>query len=125
MSALEIGQKLVAAVAGGREVETAFVKDWYSDKIVSVEGQDSSPISAQIEGIDAVLGKHEWWYGNNEIHGVTAEGPFVGFRQDQFVIRFGMDITPNGGERMTMDEVGLFTVADNKIVKEEYLYLMG
>lgn len=42
---------------------------------------------------------------------------------DQFVVQFTMDLTPNGGERMQMVEVGLYTVVNNKIAQEEYLYL--
>ncbi len=80
---------------------------------------------ARFEGRDAVLGKHDWWFSNNEVHGTSAKGPFVGNRDDQFVIRFSMDLTPNGGERMTMEEVGIFTFANGKIAQEEYLYLMG
>jgi len=80
---------------------------------------------AQIQGVEAIRGKHEWWYANNEVHSTSAEGPYVGNRDDQFVLRFLMDITPTGGERMQMDEVALFTVQDGKICKEEYLYRMG
>lgn len=36
-----------------------------------------------------------------------------------------MDATPKGGERNKLDEVGLFTVKSDKVVQEEYLYLMG
>jgi hypothetical protein len=35
-----------------------------------------------------------------------------------------MDLTPNGGERMQMVEVGVYTAANDKTVQEEYLYLM-
>jgi hypothetical protein len=36
-----------------------------------------------------------------------------------------MDHTPTGGERAQMQEIALFTVKDDKIIQEEYLYLMG
>jgi hypothetical protein len=54
----------------------------------------------------------------------VAVGPYVGHRDDQFIVQFSMDLTPNGGERMQLVEVGLYTVASDKIVQEEYLYLM-
>ena len=122
MGVLEIGKALVEAASQGPEKESAFVADYYADSIVSIEGHvDSDDMPGRIEGIK---GKHDWWYGNNTVHGVVAVGPFVGHRDDQFIVQFTMDITPNGGERMQMIEAGLYTVADDKIVQEEYLYLM-
>lgn len=32
-----------------------------------------------------------------------------------------MDVTPKDGERMQMDEIGLYTVRDGKIVEERFL----
>ena len=40
-------------------------------------------------------------------------------------MRFVMDITvKETGARMTMDEVGLYTIADGKIVEERFFYAM-
>ncbi len=125
MGALEVGQKMVDLVNQGREGEAAFVRDYYADDIVSIEGQGSEDMPARIQGIDAVHGKHDWWYANHTVHGTSAEGPFIGHRADQFVVRFTMDLTPTGGERSQMTEVGLYTVKNDRIVQEEYLYLMG
>jgi len=125
MGILEIGQQLVAAAQAGQAAEAAFVNDFYAQDVVSIEGgEDSTDIPARLQGIDAIRGKHEWWFSNNTVHGTAAEGPYIGHRDDQFVVRFVLDVTPNGGERMQMTEVGLFTVADGKIVQEEFLYLM-
>lgn len=125
MGVMEIGRKMTELVNQGPEAEARFVQDYYADDIVSIEGAGSEEMPARIEGVEAVRGKHAWWYENNEVHGTSAEGPYIGLRDDQFVIRFIMDITPKGGERHQMTEVGLFTVSDDKIVQEEYLYLMG
>ena len=125
MGAMEVGQKMVEMVNAGRESEADFVSQCYADDIVSIEGQGSDDMPARIEGIDAIRGKHEWWYDNNEVHSTVTEGPYVGHREDQFVLKFVMDMTPNGGERTQLTEVGLFTIKDDKIIQEEYLYLMG
>jgi len=125
MGAMEIGQKMVEMVNQGREGEAEFVAQFYADEIVSIEGGGSDEMPARIEGIEAIRGKHDWWYSNNEVHGTSAEGPYVGNREDQFVTKFVMDMTPTGGERTQMTEVGLFTIKDDKIIQEEYLYLMG
>ncbi len=125
MNVMEIGQKLVAAVAAGREAEDAFVSEFYDADIVSIEGQSGEEMPQRMEGLEAVRGKHNWWNDNNDIHSTTATGPYCGHREDQFVIRHNMDITPTGGERMQMEEVGIYTLANGKIVMEEFLYLMG
>ena len=53
-------------------------------------------------------------------------GPFCGHREDQFVVHFVMDVTPKATrERTQLNEVALYTVANGKIVQEEFLYLMG
>lgn len=124
MGAAEVGKKMVELVNQGRAGEQSFVSDYYADNIVSIEGQGSEDMPARMEGIDAIRAKHEWWYANNEVHGTSAEGPFVGNRDDQFAVRFTLDATPKGGERNQMTEVGLFTVKDDKIVQEEYLYFI-
>jgi hypothetical protein len=125
MGVLEVGQALVEMVPQGRASEQEFVVQYYSDNIVSVEGQGSDEMPARIEGIAAIKGKHDWWYDNNEVHSTAVEGPYVGNREDQFAVKFTMDHTPTGGERAQMQEVALFTVKDDKIIQEEYLYLMG
>lgn len=125
MGVLEVGQKMVQMVNSGREGEAEFVGSYFADDIVSIEGADSDEMPARMEGIDAIRGKHEWWYANNDVHGVVVEGPFIGNRDDQFALRFTMDFTPAGGERRQMVELGLFTVKDDKVAQEEYLYLMG
>jgi hypothetical protein len=125
MGVLEVGQALVEMVPQGRASEQEFVVQYYSDNIVSVEGQGSDEMPARIEGIAAIKGKHDWWYDNNEVHSTAVEGPYVGNRENQFAVKFTMDHTPTGGERAQMQEVALFTVKDDKIIQEEYLYLMG
>lgn len=124
MSIMEIGQKLVAAANEGRTAEGAFVDEFYAEDVISIEGQGSDEMPARIDGIDAIRGKHDWFYDNNEVHGTVAEGPYIGNREDQFVVRYTLDMTSNG-ERGQMTEVGLYTVRDGKIAQEEYLYLMG
>ena len=122
-NALELGTKLVAMVNAGEE--RAFTQAFYADDVVSIEGQGSEEMPARLEGMDAVKAKNAWWYDNHEVHALHAEGPYVGLREDQFVVRFVLDVTPKGSERMQMDEVGLYTVRDGRIAEEAFLYRMG
>ena len=123
-SNIEIGQQIVALSNAGKGEEA--VERFYDEKIVSIEGQDGEAGPARMDGIEAVKQKGAWWYENHEIHESTATGPYAGLRDDQFVIRFNLDTTfKPTGERGAMEEVGLYTVKNGKVVQEEFLYLMG
>lgn len=116
MTVQEIAQRFVALCQEGKF--EAAGKTFWSDDIVSIEPMGPQPVS---RGLAAMAEKHAWWEANHEIHSTAAHGPYVA--NDQFVVRFTMDVTPKAtGQRMTMDEVGLYTVKDGKIVEERFLY---
>jgi len=124
MSAMEIGRKLVELSNAGKGVEA--VETLYSDAIVSIEAQGSEEMPARQEGIDAIRKKNAWWYDNHEVHKAEATGPFCGHREDQFAVKFDIDVTfKPSGQRTQMSEVGLYTVLDGKVAQEEFLYLMS
>jgi hypothetical protein len=121
-SAIEVGKKLVALCNEGKGEEA--VDTLYDEKIVSIEGQGTEEMPARMEGIQAIKGKGQWWFENHEIHSAEATGPFCGHRDDQFVVHFDMDVTNKpSGQRMRLNEVGLYTIKDGKVVQEEFLYL--
>lgn len=121
MDIKQLATELVALCNEGKDADA--MNRFYADTIVSIEGADSEEMAARIEGIDAVRGKAEWWYANHEVHSLSATGPYLGHAPDEFAVRFQMDITPKqGGDRMQMDEVALYRVADGKIVEERFLY---
>ena len=123
-SVQEIGTQLVSLCNAGKALEA--VGKLYDEKIVSIEGQGTDEMPARMEGIKAIEGKHDWWYENHEIHSSKAQGPFCGHRDDQFAVLFEMDVTNKpSGQRNQMTEVALYTVKNDKIVQEEFLYLMG
>lgn len=124
MSVMEIGKQLVELCNAGRDREV--VEKYYDEKIVSIEGQGTDAMPARMEGIEAIKGKHDWWYENHDVHSSKAVGPFCGHRDDQFAVLFEMDLTNKpSGQRSQMSEVALYTVAGGKIVQEEFLYQMG
>ena len=93
---------------------------------VSIEAVGGDELQQRTEGIEAVRGKSTWWYDNHEVHSSSAAGPFCGHREDQFAVYFEMDLTNKpSGERRQSVEVGIYTVANDKIVEEEFWYLMG
>jgi len=117
MSVQEIADDLVAMCKQGRFAESG-EKYWAPD-VVSYEPAPGAEM-AEIKGIEGVRGKGEWWSANHEIHAVSVEGPYV--NGDQFAVRFKMDITPKGGARTTMDEVGVYTIRNGKIAEERFFY---
>ncbi len=94
-------------------------KKFNAPDIVSLEAMDGP--MARVQGTAAVKAKSDWWYGAHEIHSATAEGPYV--NGEQFAVIFNMDVTTKEtGNRMQMQEVGLYTVKDGKIVEEKFMY---
>lgn len=123
--AYEVGKKLVELCRAGKAKEA--IKSLYSPQVVSIEAVAGPAIPARLEGLEAVLGKAEWWESNNEVHRADANGPWP--HGDRFIVHFNYDVTATGGPmagtRMTLDEAALYTVNDGKIVQEEFFYHMG
>lgn len=96
----------------------------YSKDIVSVEARAMESGSPETRGIDGVRGKTDWWVNNMEVHSAKVSGPFVA--HDRFVVQYDIDVTDkNSKQRMQLSEVGVYTVKDGKIVREEFLPYTG
>ncbi|PYL69693.1 MAG: hypothetical protein DMF28_02290 [Verrucomicrobia bacterium] len=92
----------------------------YDDNIVSVEAFTMDGSSPETRGKEGVRGKIDWWANAMEVHSFDAHGPFVG--HDRFVVQYDADVTDkNSKERRKLSEVGVYTVKDGKIVREEFL----
>jgi predicted ester cyclase len=98
------------------------VDELYASDIVTIEASGTPEMPARMHGIEAVRKKGEWWNANHEVHSMTAAGPFIGNRADQFAVSFDIDLTPKGGQRTRMSEIALYTVRGDKIVEEAFLY---
>jgi len=87
-----------------------------------VEAHEMENMPAEMRGIDQVRGKTEWWEKNMEVHSAKVTGPFVA--RDTFVVQFDIDVTEKASKkRMQMSEVGIYTVKDGKVAREEFLPL--
>jgi SnoaL-like domain len=118
-STASIAQELVTLCRAGRNLEA--INKLYSPKIVSIEPVGSEELPAELTGIDAIRGKNEWWFANNEVHSSQAIGPFVG--EGQFAVKYAFDVTAKpSGQRFQMEEMALYTVKDGKIVREQFFY---
>jgi hypothetical protein len=122
MSTEEVGKKLVELCNKGEYEEAA--RSLYDQNIVSVEPRAMGGMPEEMNGLEAVAQKSKWWIENHEIHSSKVTGPFVA--RDTFVVRFDIDVTDkNSGQRMQGAEVGIYKVKDGKVVREEFLPLMG
>ena len=120
-STLEVGKKYVALVREGK-YET-ILDEQFSEDAVSVEAAAPPGQDRAVRGLAAIRAKGEWWGENHIVHKVEVFGPYP--HDDRFAVRFVYDITHKPtGNRLNMDEVGLFTVSNGKIVKEEFFYTM-
>ncbi|MDX2219358.1 MAG: nuclear transport factor 2 family protein [Burkholderiales bacterium] len=121
MTTLEIGQKLVDLCMEGKSSEAQ--DTLYAEDAVSVEVAPMADMPQTAEGLEAIKAKSAWWYDNHEIHAFDVSGPWP--HGDRFIVIFDLDVTNKpSGMRMQMSEAGLYTVADGKIVKEEFFYTM-
>jgi len=122
MNTQEVAEKVVELVrkqAWHEALDTLYDKD-----IVSIEASASEGESAEKRGIDQVRGKIDWWLNAMEVHSFTAKGPFVA--HDRFVVQYDADVTEkNSKKRFQLSEVGVYTVKNGKIVREEFLPFTG
>jgi hypothetical protein len=119
---MEIGKTLVDACNAG--TEETLLKSAYAPKAVSVEAMAPPGGARESEGVKAIKAKSDWWRGAHTVHKSKAEGPFW-HGEDRFAVIFDMDVTEKATKkRMKMREVGLYTVARGKIVREEFFYSM-
>jgi hypothetical protein len=119
MTTQEVGKQLVELCMRGKFEEA--VKTLYSKDIVSVEAVPMPDGSREAKGLDAVMGKTQWWVANHEVHSSTVEGPLTAGAH--FCVRFTMDVTNKpSGKRIAMDELGIYEVKDGKVIREEFFY---
>src|ERR1043166_6153672 len=117
MSTEEVAKKVVELTQKQAWYEAL---DLYDDNIVSVEAYSMGGESSETRGKEGLRGKVDWWVNAMEVHSFDAKGPFVA--HDRFVVQFDADATDkNTKERRKLSEVGVYTVKNGKIVREEFL----
>lgn len=123
MTLKEIGNRLVDLVKQGKNLEAIY--ELYGKDIASIEAAAPPQGGERVSrGIDAVKAKNERWAENHEVHAASAKGPFP-HGEDRFCVIYQFDVTNKpSGQRFQMEEVALYTVADGKIVQEEFFYTM-
>ena len=113
MTTEEVAKKVVELVRKQAWYEA--LDTLYDQDIVSVEAT-----AAESRGKEAVRGKIDWWVNAMEVHSFKACEPFVA--HDRFVVQYDADVTEQESkQRRQISEVGVYTVKNGKIVREEFL----
>ncbi len=122
MTTQQVAEQLVSLCRQGQNLVA--MEQLYDANIVSVEASTSEGARAykEVTGIAACKEKGMKWVAAHEIHGATVEGPFM-HGADKFAVYFVFDVTPKAtGQRVSQKEVGLYTVKNGKITREEWYF---
>jgi ketosteroid isomerase-like protein len=120
MNTEEVAKKVVELCR--KQAWKEAVDTLYANNIVSLEARTMDGSSPETRGIEGVHKKVEWWTNNMEVHSFKVSGPFVA--HDRFVVQYDVDVTDKESKkRFQMSEVGVYSVEDGKIVREEFLPL--
>jgi hypothetical protein len=117
MSVRTVASNFVDLCRQGKNFDV--MKTMYASDIVSVEGDGK-----ETAGQDRVIKKSEDWTADKAFNGETVAGPFFnGSKPNEFAVYFTFDITPKAtGQRKTLEEVGVYTVKNDKIIREQFFY---
>jgi ketosteroid isomerase-like protein len=117
----DVADKLVQFCLKGQYREA--MEALYSPDILSVEAGAPPGQSRETKGIDGVRQKGDWWVQNHQVHSSKVEGPVVA--GSHFAVAFKLDVTfKPQNKRFTLEEIGVYEVANGKIVREEFFYKM-
>jgi hypothetical protein len=120
MSVQTVAGKFMELCNQGKHFEV--MRTMYAPEMVSVEGDGRETV-----GKEAVIHKSEVFQGSNAITSQDLRGPFYCGDADansgKFAVYTSITFTPKaGGERRPHEEVGLYTVKNGLITREEFFY---
>ena len=117
MTTKQIADRLVSLC---REGQNALAQvELYDDDIESIEAQNTK--FKRTKGIKKVQRKTAMFYEMaQEIHKYELSDPLV--VNDHFCFKLSIDVTLRGLGRVELDELCIYHVANEKIIKEEFYY---
>ncbi len=120
MSVRTVAAKFMDLCSAGKHFD--FMHGFYAPEMVSVEGN-----GAETVGKAAVIRKSEIFQGNNAIESQDLRGPFfcgdAEASSGKFAVYTAIEFTPKaGGPRARHEEVGLYTVKNDVVTREEFFY---
>ena len=121
-SSLEVGRKYVALCKEGKF--KACLDELFSKDAVSVEAWSPPGVERTTSGLPAIIVKGEKWERDHEVRSFELSGPFPS--EQRFAVYFRFEVMHRPSQRtLQLEEVGLFTVEDGRIVREEFFYTAG
>lgn len=115
MSLEAIATRFVELCNQGRNFDV--MQTMYAPDIVSVEGD-----GAETAGQVPVIQKSERFVAAHRIDVQKLRGPFFN-GPSQFAVHFVHEVTRKStGERLDLEEVGVYTVQGDKISREQFFY---
>ena len=119
MSTMELAQAIKQCVQKN-EPKTAYTQYFAAD-MVTVESMAGPDGKRDMDGLEAALAKGEMWDQMMETHSIEVSEPLVA--ENHFVLKFCFDVTNRqSGNRAKLEELGIYTVKDGKVVREEFFY---
>lgn len=117
MSVQTVAKQFVDLCRNGKNFDV--MRTMYAPDIVSVEGD-----GAETVGQGPVIKKSEEWVADKAFNGETVAGPFYnGANPDQFAVYFTLDVIPKAtGKRITLEDVGVYTVKNDRITRDQFFY---
>ncbi len=118
----EVADEIVELCRQGKNVDA--IDRFYAPNVVSTEAAEMKGMPREVRGQAGVRAKNEAWVKDTKVHSSEIRGPFP-HGEDQFAVFAKYDVTPKStGQRMAMEEVGVYTVRNGKIVEEKFFYAM-
>ena len=119
---IEIGRSFAQAMRERRGL--ASVDEMYAENAQSIEAVVPPVRQFRVlKGREAIKGKREDWLASHEIQELEVDGPYV-HPPNRFGVRFRAEVIQKAtGERMTLREISVYSVAEGKIVLEEFFML--
>jgi hypothetical protein len=120
MSVETVARRFMVLCNQGKHFEV--MRTMYAPEMVSVEGDGKETV-----GKEPVIRKSEVFQGNNTLHRQDLRGPFFcgnpNASSGRFAVYSSLEFSPKaGGERRTHEEVGIYTVKNDTIAREEFFY---
>lgn len=121
MNLKRIADELVAGCRENRARDN--LDKLYSPDAVSVEAADMGQ-GREARGLDAIKAKHDWWEDAMEVLDGDIVGPML-HGEDRFAVIFRVKAREKAtGDVTDMEEVGIYTVRDGRITREEFFYAL-
>ena len=116
MTTAEIANSLVALCRAGKFTEPY-------DALFAADARSVEGTGEVAAGMDAIRAKAASFDGRFTVNDITVSNPYLA--TDSFAVHFKADMTDRQeGKQIKMEEIGVYTVRDGKIVEEKFLFGM-